>query len=158
MSEKQYESNSSIMRRLRESTPVSLLEKKIDAKNETIRLDILLTGGSLVLCICTCWVLWTISEWASFFQAVFILIVSILGENCVSGRGYYRYTEHNCCFIYRVPIWIPLMWVVVIQGSLLVISLAYPFNWLGVLASGIICSLIDLSLIEPYFCRRKMLW
>jgi hypothetical protein len=145
------------MRRLRETT-ASILLKRAEERVELQRFSVLLTCGSFILSLCTCWLLWNIVGWASALQAGFIVIVSVLGENYVSGLGYYRYSKANFGFINRVPIWIPFMWIAVIQGSLLVTSVYQPFNWMGILTSGIMCSMIDLSLIEPYFCRRKMLW
>ena len=146
------------MRRLIESVVESLFEKKLNRTDKQSRLSELLTGGSLALSFYTCWLLWNRVGWVSSLQIIFILLVSILGENYISGRGYYQYSEVNCYFIGRVPVWIPLMWIIVIQGSFLVVSLTYPFNWMGILASGVVCSLLDLFIIEPYFCRRKMLW
>lgn len=146
------------MRRLIESVVESLFEKRLNRTIKQPRYSELLIGCSLVLCFCTCWLLWNRFGWASCFQTIFILLISVLGENYISGRGYYRYSESNCYFVGRVPIWIPFMWISVIQGSLLVVSLTYPFNLMVIPFSGVMCSLIDLSIIEPYFCRRKMLW
>jgi hypothetical protein len=45
------------------------------------------------------------------------------------------------------------MWITVIQGPLLDILSYQPFNWVAILTSRIMCSLIDLSFVEPCFCR-----
>jgi len=91
-------------------------------------------------------------------QTFFVLVVSLCGENYVSVKGYYRYTELNCCFIGMVPLWIPFMWITVIQGSLFLSSLVYPIGLMTLLVTAVISTLLDLLIIEPYFCRRRRLW
>ncbi len=145
------------MRRLRETTAASRLLERLEERIELHRFGLPPTCGSFDS-VCTCWLLWNIVGWASAVQAGFIVTVSVLGENHVSGLGYYRYSEANCCLINRVPIWIPFMWITVIQGTLPVISSYQTFNWMKILTSGIMCTLIELSFVVPCLCRRRMLW
>lgn len=91
-------------------------------------------------------------------QLVTILLIAAIGEHYVSGKGYYHYTKMNGLFVGRVPIWIPLMWVVVIQGSFALL-LAFGLRSADAVAlSGVICSSLDFYLIEPLLSRKIGMW
>lgn len=93
-----------------------------------------------------------------FIQSILILIIATTGEHFISGKGYYHYTEVNGLFFGRVPTWIPLMWIVAIQGSF-VSLLMIGFQSVEAIAfSGIICSLIDFYVIEPLLSRKMGVW
>ena len=89
---------------------------------------------------------------------LFIFAISTAGEHYVSGKGYYRYTESNGYFIGRVPLWIPLMWVAIIQYALLVGSILNSNPIITIALSGLICLTLDSLFIEPYLCKKKQLW
>jgi hypothetical protein len=87
-----------------------------------------------------------------------ILFIAALGEHYVSGKGYYSYTSTNGYFIGRVPLWIPFMWVFVLQGALLFTLIIGLADFLAIYFSGIICLLFDFIIVEPYLCAQKKLW
>ena len=89
---------------------------------------------------------------------LFILAVSTAGEHYVSGKGYYRYTKSNDHFVGRVPLWIPLMWVAIIQYALLVGWILNSNPIITITLSGLICLTLDSLFIEPYLCKKKQLW
>ena len=102
--------------------------------------------------------LWTLYGFHSIIQTVAILIVASVGEHYISGRGYYHYTNINGAFVGRVPIWIPLMWVVLIQGALL-FSLAIGLVGLqALLMSGILLASLDVIAIEPLLSAKYGMW
>ena len=87
-----------------------------------------------------------------------ILLVAGLGEHHVSGKGYYHYTRSNGFFLGRVPVWIPLMWVFVVQASLIVPYLFGVNLIIATLISGVLCVAFDLVVVEPILCRMQKLW
>jgi len=102
--------------------------------------------------------LWEKYNFLVIVQAVTILIVATVGEHLVSGKGYYHYTGRNEIFVGRVPVWIPLMWITAIQGTL-ILSLLVGLNGAEAVAlSGIICASFDLYFIEPLLSRKLGMW
>ena len=102
--------------------------------------------------------LWNLFGFHSIIQTVAILIVASVGEHLISGRGYYHYTNVNGVFVGRVPIWIPLMWVVVIQGALL-FSLAIGLIGLqAIFLSGFLCASLDIIAVEPLLSAKYGMW
>lgn len=91
-------------------------------------------------------------------QSIFVMSVAWLGEHYVSGKGYYYYTPYNGLFLGRVPTWIPFMWVVVIQGGLLLFLFVGLDGFAAAIGSGLFCALMDLAFIEPYLSARKSFW
>jgi uncharacterized membrane protein len=115
---------------------------------------------SISICfgICTSYLLWQVFAYRVIFQIIAILGISALGEHIVSGKGYYHYTERNGVFIGRVPVWIPFMWLSVVQSSAL---LALYFGADGVhiiLVSGLLTFIGDFILLEPLFSRQLGFW
>ncbi|NHJ14295.1 MAG: carotenoid biosynthesis protein [Candidatus Thorarchaeota archaeon] len=91
-------------------------------------------------------------------QSIVVMTAAWMGEHYVSGKGYYYYTPYNGLFLGRVPTWIPFMWVVVIQGGLLLFLFVGFHGFAAAIASGLFCGLIDLAFIEPYLSARKSFW
>ncbi|MFW9967896.1 MAG: hypothetical protein ACFFEA_12155 [Candidatus Thorarchaeota archaeon] len=121
-------------------------------------LGVTMTSAFLVLGTATTYALLNLIGPLALPQSLTVMFVAWLGEHYVSGKGYYYYTPYNGLFVGRVPTWIPLMWVFVVQGGLL---LFLSFGFAGVsaaVASGIFCALLDLAFIEPYLSARKTLW
>ena len=106
----------------------------------------------------TSYILWTYFAHRVILQVIAILAISAIGEHFVSGKGYYYYTERNGLFIGRVPIWIPFMWVSVVQGSAI---LALFFGAAGVdiiLLSGLVTFIGDFVFMEPLFSKQLGFW
>lgn len=106
----------------------------------------------------TSYVLWHFFSYRVFLQIIAVLTISALGEHIVSGKGYYHYTERNGLFIGRVPIWIPFMWVSVVQASAL---LALYLGAAGVdiiLVSGLLTFFGDFVFLEPVFSNQLGFW
>ncbi len=102
--------------------------------------------------------LWNLYGFHSIIQTVAILIVASVGEHIVSGRGYYHYTNVNGVFVGRVPIWIPLMWVFVIQAALL-FSLGIGLVGLqAIMLSGVLCASLDIIAVEPLLSAKYGMW
>ncbi len=78
------------MKRLIESVVESVLEKGLKKPVRQLCYGELLTGASLVLCLCVCGLFWNRFGLSSTLQTLLILSISIIGENFVAGRGYYR--------------------------------------------------------------------
>lgn len=120
-------------------------------------------GTSLTILFVFLGVVTLTSLWNQFgfhviIQIVAILIVASVGEHYVSGRGYYHYTNINGVFVGRVPVWIPLMWVVAIQGAIL-FSLAIGLVGLqAVLLSGFLLATLDVVAIEPLLSAKYGMW
>jgi uncharacterized membrane protein len=111
-----------------------------------------------LLAVITTTALWNNFGPMTIIQTVAILIVATIGEHFVSGKGYYHYTTMNGVFVGRVPTWIPLMWIVVIQGSFL-ISLIFSTRTMDAIAlSGILCASLDLYILEPLLSRKLGMW
>lgn len=119
---------------------------------------VILTSVFLFLASFTSYFVFQIFSMFLFMQLIMILLVAGLGEHYVSGKGYYHYSETNGIFIGRVPVWIPLMWVFVVQASLIVPYLFGVNIILAALISGILCIAFDLIVVEPILCRMKELW
>lgn len=102
--------------------------------------------------------LWNLFGFHAIIQTVAILIVASVGEHYISGRGYYHYTNINGVFVGRVPVWIPLMWVVVIQGALL---FSFGIGLVGiqaVLLSGVLLASLDVIAVEPLLSAKYGMW
>ena len=93
-----------------------------------------------------------------FIQLLLIMIIATAGEHYVSGKGYYHYTEKNGLFFGRVPLWIPLMWVAVIQGSFSLLLILGFGSTEAIALSGVICASLDFYLIEPLLSRKIGMW
>ncbi|MHA1169918.1 MAG: hypothetical protein ACTSRU_18985 [Candidatus Hodarchaeales archaeon] len=119
---------------------------------------IALTSLFLVLASFTSFIVFQIFSMILFLQLIMIFLVAALGEHYVSGKGYYQYSQSNGIFIGRVPTWIPLMWVFVVQASFVVPYLLGIHIVLAVLISGVLCAAFDLIVVEPLLCRMKKLW
>lgn len=122
--------------------------------------ELVLVTIFVVLSALSSYLLWITMGWRVSVQVVIIMIVGAVGEHYISGQGYYYYTKskHNGFFIGRVPLWIPFMWVFVVQGAL-VISLAVGLPAVGaIVASGLLCLVLDLVVIEPVLSRKRALW
>ena len=117
-----------------------------------------LTSLFLSLSFAVCNSLWSFIGWHVYPQAVLILIIAALGEHYVSGKGYYSYTSQNGYFIGRVPLWIPFMWVFMVQSTLLLTLMAGLTSLHAVYFSGIICVFCDLVVIEPLLCSQRGFW
>ena len=120
-------------------------------------------GGSLtllfmMLSVITSSILWIRFGNIVFLQFFIILIIATIGEHYVSGKGYYHYTEINGFFIGRVPLWIPLMWIVAIQGSYMFLILLGFRTTEAIALSGVICASADFYFIEPLLSRRAGMW
>ncbi|MBD3406636.1 MAG: carotenoid biosynthesis protein [Candidatus Lokiarchaeota archaeon] len=102
--------------------------------------------------------IWTFFGWVVFPHFLLIFITALVGEHYVSGKGYYHYTEPNGLFIGRVPTWIPFMWTSVIQGGILLFLSFGLHPTFAVIGSGVVNSLLDLLVIEPFFCKIRDLW
>ncbi|MGY5879675.1 MAG: carotenoid biosynthesis protein [Candidatus Thorarchaeota archaeon] len=102
--------------------------------------------------------LWNGYSYLVLFQTVAILLGAALGEHIVSGKGYYHYTNRNGLFVGRVPVWIPLMWVATVQGTLILSLLIGLQSVEAVLLSGIVCASLDFYLIEPLASRKLGMW
>lgn len=91
-------------------------------------------------------------------QVLATLLIALAGEHYVSGQGYYHYTPKNGIFIGRVPLWIPFMWVVVVQLTFL-LPLSLGVSSPGIpIAAGLLGLGADMTLIEPILCRTRQLW
>lgn len=108
----------------------------------------------------TSYLLWTIVNWRVAVQIAIIMIVAVAGEHYISGQGYYYYTKskHNSFFIGRVPLWIPFMWVFVVQGAFIISLMLGISAAVAVITSGLLCFLLDLIVIEPVLSRERSLW
>lgn len=102
--------------------------------------------------------LWQLFGFHAIIQTVAILIVASVGEHVVSGRGYYHYTNVNGVFVGRVPVWIPVMWVFVIQGALLLSLTMGLVGLQAILLSGIICASLDIIAVEPLLSAKYGMW
>jgi hypothetical protein len=118
---------------------------------------IVLFGG---LSILTSYLLWTIVGWRVVAQVSIIMIVGAIGEHYISGQGYYYYTKskHNGFFVGRVPLWIPFMWVFVVQGAFIIPLMLEISIIAAIITSGLLCFLLDLIVIEPVLSRERSLW
>ena len=102
--------------------------------------------------------LWHLFGFHAIIQTVGILIVASVGEHVVSGRGYYHYTNVNGVFVGRVPVWIPVMWVFVIQGALLLSLTMGLVGLQAILLSGILCASLDILAVEPLLSAKYGMW
>ena len=109
--------------------------------------------------ITTFW-FWEIVNWRIVVQISIVMLVGISGEHYISGKGYYYYTndKHNGFFIGRVPLWIPFMWVFVVQGMFIIPLLMGLIPIVSVIVSGLLCFILDLVVIEPILSRKRALW
>ncbi len=122
------------------------------------KIGVTLTLTFAMLCVITSSILMTRFGNIVSTQLILILIIAAIGEHHVSGKGYYHYTKKNGLFIGRVPLWIPLMWAVAIQGSFALL-LVLRFNTTEAVAlSGVICTSLDFYFIEPLLSRKIGMW
>lgn len=117
-----------------------------------------LTALFLILSFAVCNLLWNFVGWQAYPQAAIILIISATGEHYVSGKGYYSYTSLNGYFIGRVPLWIPFLWVFMVQSTLLLTLMTGLAGLQAVYISGVICMACDMVVIEPFLCSQKKFW
>jgi hypothetical protein len=95
--------------------------------------------------------------WRVVVQVWVILLVATLGEHHISGMGYYYYTPHNGGLVGRVALWIPFLWVFVIQSTFVTMILTGVIWPLACIGSGMLAFLFDFSVLEPYMCRAMEL-
>jgi len=113
-----------------------------------------------ILAVITSHIMWGYFEWRIIPYMLIILSVAAFGENLVSSQGYYHYTkqETNGPFFGNVPLWIMFLWVFCVQvcyiGSIYLGLSGLPACFM----SGILASIADLLLFEPYLSRTKQLW
>ena len=122
--------------------------------------EIMLVFLFATLVVGTTYLLWPIGDWGVIVQVAIIMAVGSIGEHYISGKGYYYYTDakHNGFFIGRVPSWIPFMWVFVVQGAFIIplfMGLSMP---IAIIASGVLCFILDLVIVEPVLSRKRALW
>ena len=111
-----------------------------------------------ILAVATSSLLFHSYGFPAYIQTVVILLVSAAGEHIVSGKGYYHYTNINGVFIGRVPTWIPLLWVAVIQSSL-IFPMILGIDMLDAISiSGLLCVSLDFYLLEPLLSRKLGMW
>jgi hypothetical protein len=122
------------------------------------RLGAFLTSLCIVLSAITSYVLFKQFGHLVYIQFMLILIIAAVGEHYVSGKGYYHYTKKNGLFLGRVPVWIPLMWVVMIQGSFSFLLVLGFGSTEAIALSGLVCASLDFYLIEPLFSRKIGMW
>jgi uncharacterized membrane protein len=118
----------------------------------------ILMATSISVAICTSYLLWHIFAYRVVLQIIAILTISALGEHIVSGKGYYHYTERNGVFIGRVPIWIPFMWVSVVQSAALFALYLGAAGVDIILISGFLTFIGDFVLLEPLFSKQLGFW
>lgn len=118
---------------------------------------IVLFGGLSVL---TSYLLWTVVGWRVVAQVSIIMMVGAIGEHYISGQGYYYYTKskHNGFFVGRVPLWIPFMWVFVVQSAFIIPLLMGLSAAVSIISSGLLCFILDLVVVEPVLSRKRSLW
>lgn len=124
----------------------------------SVRNGILMTACMVFLGAATTHMLYQSHGLAVGIQIMATLAIAITGEHYVSGQGYYQYTPTNGIFIGRVPVWIPFMWLVIIQSAYLIASSFGMSGMTGALSAGIIGMLCDMIFIEPVLCRMGGLW
>jgi hypothetical protein len=101
----------------------------------------------------------------SLFYICLITIIALLGENIVSGKGFYTYKRTKPSWrnipIYIVPFWISIVTLMNAGSTILVsfIGLDYLKSvFLTAFFTGGSCFLLDLLVIEPIMCRRMSYW
>lgn len=114
----------------------------------------------VILTSLTTYLLWPIVGWRVVIQISIIMSIAVAGEHYISGRGYYYYTKvkHNGFFVGRVPVWIPFMWVFVVQGAFAFSLMMGLLMIESLLCSGLLCLTLDLIIIEPLLSRKRALW
>ena len=111
-----------------------------------------------ILAVATSSLLFHSYGFPAYIQTIAILFVAAAGEHFVSGKGYYHYTHINGVFIGRVPTWIPLLWVTVIQGSL-IFPMILGINLIDAISiSGLLCVSLDFYILEPLLSRKLGMW
>jgi len=122
------------------------------------RIGLVLTVVFGILAVATSSFLWHIYGFPVLLQTVAIFLVAAVGEHFVSGKGYYHYTHINGVFIGRVPTWIPLLWIFVIQSAL-IFPMILGFNMLDAISiSGLLCVSLDFYILEPILSRKLGMW
>lgn len=114
----------------------------------------------VVLAVLTSTIMWDLFNWRMLPHILLVISVAVIGENLVSSQGYYHYTrqETNGPFVRSVPLWIMFLWVFCVQTGFLV-SLNLGLGGISAcLMSGILISIADLLLIEPFMSRTMELW
>jgi len=122
------------------------------------RVGLVLTVLFGILAVGTSSYLWHVYGFPALLQTVAIVLVAAGGEHFVSGKGYYHYTHINGVFIGRVPAWIPLLWVAVIQSSLIVPLMVGTSMIEAITISGLLCFSLDFYLLEPLLSRKLGMW
>jgi len=122
------------------------------------RVGLVLTVLFGILAVATSSLLWHSYGVPVFLQTAAIFLVAAIGEHVVSGKGYYHYTHINGVFIGRVPTWIPLLWVAVIQGSL-IFPLMLGIGMIDAVSiSGLLCVSLDFYVLEPLLSSKLGMW
>lgn len=119
---------------------------------------IILSSLFFVLASYTSYFIYEMFQFVLFAQLIMILLVGGVGEHYVTGKGYYHYTKTNGMFLGRVPIWIPLMWVFIVQASFIIPYILGIHMLIAALISGVLCIAFDLIVVEPILCGMKELW
>jgi hypothetical protein len=104
--------------------------------------------------------LWQIFLWKLTVQMLFVLTVGTVGEHYVSSQGFYHYSQcgRNGPFLGNVPIWIPLMWLTIVQGTLVMTLLLNITGLMACVIAGLTALAADSLLIEPILSKRMGLW
>ena len=97
-------------------------------------------------------------SWRVAVQIVVILFIATLGEHHISGKGYYHYTSNNEFIIGRVALWIPFLWVFIIQCAFCAMMFMGVTGLVACVGSGLAASLFDFIVVEPYLSGAKGLW
>ncbi len=117
-----------------------------------------LTLFNIVLASAASYVLWTGYGPAVAVQVVATLVIAAAGEHRVSGEGYYVYTEKNGILVGRVALWIPFMWVSVVQVSMILSLLVVTNEIVAAVSAGMLALIGDLAVVEPLFSRISGFW
>jgi hypothetical protein len=113
-----------------------------------------------ILAAMTSHIMWGYFEWRIIPYLLIILSVAAVGENLVSSQGYYHYTKQNANgpFFINVPLWIVFLWVFCVQACYIGSIYLGLSGFSACFMSGILASIVDLLLLEPYLSRTKELW
>ncbi|MGV9170216.1 MAG: carotenoid biosynthesis protein [Promethearchaeia archaeon] len=124
----------------------------------SVRNGVIMTACMVFLGSVTTYMLYQSHGVGVGIQIMVTLAVATIGEHYVSGEGYYHYTSTNGIFIGRVPIWIPFMWLVIVQSAYLIPSVLGMSGITSIISAGIIGLLCDMAFVEPVLCRIGGLW
>ena len=113
-----------------------------------------------ILALFLLYLVWGIFEIKALIQTIFVLLISTVGEHYVSSQGYYQYSQsiNNGPFLGRVPLWIPLMWLTIIQGTFIFSHLLSISGLPLCVATGVTAFVADILIIEPILSAKLGLW